>query len=1034
MSISQKVVARPVLILVSFALVLIVALYSLSSISLELYPSVSMPMVMVSTSYVGASPATVEKTVTKVLEGALSKVQGVKKMTSTSSDGSSIIQLRFDYSKDIDKASNDIRDKIETVSAALPDDAGTPTIMKMDPNSQPIIKIAIRGNRSAEELKVVSEDTIEPKLLQPDGVSSADTYGGRTNIVRVDVSQDRLAAYGITMASIAGALGQQNVELGAGKITDGDTEYTVSTSGAFSNVEDDIANASIATRNGVVIRLKDVAKVYDGYEDASNTVYINGEPGVYVSVMKQSGKNTVQIANGVYKTIKSLEKALPSDIKLVIVEDSSTQIRSTVSDLIKAIIEGAILTMIFVFLFLRSVKSTVIIGVAIPLSVLTTLLCMYFAGLSLNMMTMAGLLVSIGNIVDSSIVILDNTFKYRERGAKPTIAAVLGSQEMMVAVTAGILASLSVFLPLVLFSSQIGQMGLMFKPMIFTIIISHIVSWFVAVFLVPVLSSRVLPLTTRAERPLRNPVIIAIDNAISGAIDGLIALYKKALVACLRHRLATIGAVVILLVGSCVYFLPRLTIVFSPMMGSSSVSLSITMPLGTKFESTQKVVSDFADIAKKELKGVSNIIATTGAGGGFSSSASSNKGTLSVSLGTGKAKGDSYSAIQSKLRAHFKGYPSVSFSFSEGNRMQQNSDIDILLTSNNYAELSKTAKGIVALMKSDVAEVLEPASDYNDGQPEVEVVIDRQRAYSFGLNISEVATALHHAIKGYTVTTYSKGGEELSVVMRLQASDRERIADMDKIFLVGGDSQKVPLSSIATVKKGSGPVQINRTNQARTIEVTANLAKGQQANQVEAKIQKLVKQKLAISSDVYVSYQGSWSEITDTAGNFGIVIILAILLVFCVMAAQYESFKDPFINLFTIPLMLIGVLAAYSLNGQNLSMFTLVGIVMLTGIVVNNGILLVDYTNLLRSRGMGLMEACVQGGASRFRPVIMTAGATILGVVPMAFFPSESASMTQPIGLAVVGGLTSATFITLLLIPVIYYLVNKRQAAKENAL
>ena len=321
-----------------------------------------------------------------------------------------------------------------------------------------------------------------------------------------------------------------------------------------------------------------------------------------------------------------------------------------------------------------------------------------------------------------------------------------------------------------------------------------------------------------------------------------------------------------------------------------------------------------------------------------------------------------------------------------------------------------------------------------DGLPQVEVAIDRQKAYAFGISVSTIATEIRDAVKGYAYTSYQKGGDQLDVKVRLREEDRQKIVDLNKIFVLGSSEQKVPLSNFAELKKGVGPVELHRTTQQRSVELTGSLAPGHQANLVEAKIKSLIKAKLSIPSDVYVNFQGSWSEVMDMAGVFGVIIILALLLVFCVMAGQYESFKDPLINMFTIPLMVVGVLAAYVLKGQNISMFTLVGVVMLIGIVVNNGILLVDYTNLLRGRGMGLMEACIQGGASRFRPVVMTAGATILGAVPMAFFESGSSSMTQPIGLAVIGGLTSATFITLLLIPVVYYLINKRQAKKEGRL
>ena len=505
MSLSQRVVKRPILIVVLFALILIVAIYSLSSVALALIPDVSLPMVMVNTAYTGASPEVVEKTVTKTLEGSLAKVQGVTKLTSTSSDGSSAITLKFNYGTDIDKKTNDIRDKIDAVRDSLPSESGSPTVQKIDPNSMPIMKIAIKGERSAEELKKIRRGH-DPGPARGDrgrvhrlghGRPNRDRQGrrlaGKTRGLWTHPPVPRLRA---RLAEHRARRGQDHR---------GATEYAVRTTGAFANIGDNIGEAVVATRNGVPIRLGDVAEVSDGYYDVESTVYVNGEQGVYISVYKQTGSNTVNVANGVKKKLNSIKEIMPADVKLEIIDDSSLQVSSTVYDLIKAIIEGAVLTMIFVFLFLRSFKSTIIIAIAMPISVLATVLALYFAGLSLNMMTMAGLLVSIGNIVDSSIVILDNTFKYRERGAKPDVAAVLGSQEMIVAITAGILASLSVFLPILLFANQLGMMGIIFKPMIFTVVISHIVSWFVAVFLVPVLASHFLPLTTRKEKPLKNP-------------------------------------------------------------------------------------------------------------------------------------------------------------------------------------------------------------------------------------------------------------------------------------------------------------------------------------------------------------------------------------------------------------------------------------------------------------------------------------------------------------------------------------------------
>ncbi|HRY53544.1 MAG TPA: efflux RND transporter permease subunit [Spirochaetia bacterium] len=1038
MTLSQRIIDRPVAVTIVYALVLVLALFSIQQIALELIPSISPPYVMVSTTYSGAGPETVEKTVTRVLESGLSSVQGVEEMTSTSSDGSSQLTFKFAYGKDLDKAASDIRDKIDTVRDSLPEGSSSPAIFKLDPNSMPIIKIALRGSRSADELKAIAEDTVQPRFEGTDGVASVSTLGGREEAVRVDISQNRLEAYGLTIQSIASALAAQNVELGAGKIVEGDTEYSIRTTGAFASVDEDIAKAQVAARNGVPILLKDVATVYSGYKDVSSTVFINGSPGVYLSIMKQSGSNSVKVANAVYASIEELNAMLPGDIRLEIINDDSTQVRSTLYDLIKSIATGACLTLAFVLFFLRDIRSMLLIGITMTLAIMVTLLAMYVFGFSLNMMTMAGLLVSVGTIVDSSIVVIDSISVYRERGTNTRTSAILGTHEVMTAVLAGALTNVGVFFPVIFFRNQLGMMGIIFQDMIFTIIIANLVCLVVAVTLVPVLASRYLPIVPRSEKPLRNRRLAALDAGIGRGIDAVNRAYRRILAACLRHRGATIGLVVAAIVGSVAFFLPRLTIVFSPPMEANSVTLSVTMPLGTRFEETQAVLDRFAEIAQEELKGVKDIIATTGSSGGFmggGGSSTSYKGSLTVSLpDSASERVDDFAAVKEKLRAHFKEYPSASFAFQQGMRMSERDDIDVTLTSNNYEGLAKAADDILELIRAEMPEILEPATDTEEGLPQIEIRIDRERAASFGISVSSIATEIRDAAKGYASTVYRKGGDEYDVWLRLQDSDRSKILDLDRIFVLSSAGERVPLSSLATLAKGTGPVKLHRTNQSRTIDITGGLAQGQQANEVEARLRSLIAAKATIPGDVYVKYTGSWSEITDMITTVVMILALSLILIYGIMAAQYESLKDPLINMTTIPVMIIGVLGIYFLKGQDLSMFTIIGVVMLIGIVINNGILLVDCTNLLRSRGAGLMEACIEGGASRFRPVLMTAGTTIVGEIPMAFMGTENAGLTQPIGLAVLGGMITATFITLVIVPVIYYVTNYRGAKKAGTL
>ncbi|MDR2071546.1 MAG: efflux RND transporter permease subunit, partial [Treponema sp.] len=468
MSVAQHVVRRPVLGIVVFGLIAVIALYLVSGIAIDMFPETNMPMLSVMTSYSGAGPETVEKSVTRVLEAQLVNLSGLTEMTSTSSEGSSMIMLEFDYGANLDAKTNDIRDRIDRVKRQLPDEADTPSIMQFDPNSMPILRIAVKGDRSQNELRAIAVNTIQDRLEQIDGVASTSVMGGREQLVRVEIAQNRLEAYGLTITGIAGTLAAQNIELGAGSVVEGSKNYSVRTTGEYKTVAD-IAETVIAKRNGVDIRLLDIASVSLGYPDESSTVYINGESGVYVGVTKQSGTNSAAVADKVYEKLEEIQKLLPQDVSLEITQDDTTQIRDMISELVNSALQGGVLAMAVLFVFLRNIKSAVIIGISIPFSILVTLLVMNLGGITLNMLTMAGLILGIGMIVDCSIVILENIFKYRERGAKPDMAAILGTQEVMSSIVSSTLTTLCVFVPIFLFKNRLEMMGEMFQGLIFTV-------------------------------------------------------------------------------------------------------------------------------------------------------------------------------------------------------------------------------------------------------------------------------------------------------------------------------------------------------------------------------------------------------------------------------------------------------------------------------------------------------------------------------------------------------------------------------------
>lgn len=1027
MGVSRQTLAHPVLALIVFTLLGFVGIFTVKNVSIGLFPDVDSPYVSISTTYTNAGPESVEKTVTKVLESSLVSVSGLKKMTSSSSEGSSRISLEFNYGTDIQQAVSDVRDKLDRVSRNLPDNAGAPTIFKMDSNAMPILRIAVKGNRSASDLKQIAEDNIVDIIEQADGVATASVSGGKKKIVRVELEQNRLAAYGLTVSTVSSSLAKQNLELGGGKMNEGRKDYVIRTTGEFKSIEE-INNSVITTKNGYDVKLSDLGKAFMGYEDASSIVYINGEPGVYVSVTKQSGSNSVTVANNVYGKLSQLEEILPSDISLQIIRDDTNSIRETISTLVESAVEGLVLAVIVLFIFLQNIKSTIIIGISIPLSIVITLLAMSFAGITLNMMTMTGLILGVGMIVDASIVMIDNIYNYRSRGAKPKTAAILGSQEMIMSVVSGNLTTICVFVPFLLYMKELGMMGQMFKGIIFTIVIALSSSLMVAIFLVPVLAGVFLPLTNRKEKPVKSKFFKTLYGAFEGMIQAITAVYRKILKAALEYRLATLVIAFCLLILSFA-LIPTMKINMMPRGNDDSVTLNITMPIGTPLSETKAIAMDFENIIKEEIKGYKYLITSVGSGGRGWGNSATYKANIQINLPESSQQIDNAQTIQQKLRAHFGDFAGANFNFSAGMRGQMTgSDLNIAIRSDDLAAALEIADKVRAVMKT-IPDIGEPSVDTEKGLPQVEVEIDRERAYAFGVDVTSVAKEINYAINGTTSTTYRKGGKEYSVVVMYKPEDRQNVIDLESMY-VNGSKGKVCVANFATLKRGMGPVTISRENQTRIVHVTASIVTDTNANVVEDMIREGIANSFIIPEGVTLSYEGSWKDVSSQMKMYMGIIGLAIVLVFGVMAATYESFKAPVINLFTIPFLIIGVVFLYKIINQPLSIMAMVGIIMLVGIVVNNGIILVDYTNLLQDRDIPLMEACLEAGTSRLRPVLMTTLTTILGMLPMCFATKGMSAMVQPIGIAVVGGLTSSTFVTLLVIPVLYSLVMKNHKKK----
>ena len=1046
MSVAKAIVSRPTTVFIIFVLLIGLGIFALMNLPIDLFPEINPPFLVVVTSYTGAGPEEVERSVTRVLEAALSSVSSLEKVTSTSSKGSSMVIMEFTYGTDLADASNSIRDSLERTRNYMPTGADTPLIFKFDPSMIPIMGLMVTGNRSPEELREMAEDTIIPRIEQTPGVATASVSGGREKIIRVEIPQSRLEAYGLTVTQIQQMLSSQNMQTAAGTITEGGMSYILTTMGEYTSL-DQIRNTVISYKGGGVsgtqvelprqVYLRDLADVFDGYRDESSLVYVNGQPAVMMSVQKQSGKNSVQTAKDLRARLERLTRELPQDIKITELYNTTDQIENSLKQVTSTAISGAVLAVLVLFIFLRSIKPTLIIGISIPVSIVITIMLMYFAGLTLNLMTMAGLVLGIGMLVDNSIVILENIYHYREKGAKLATASVLGTSEMIVAIVASTLTTVCVFAPLVMFQGLLEMPGELFAGLAFTVVISLGISLFTAVFLVPVLSSHYLPLVTRKQKPLKGPLAV-IDRGFEGFFSALDNSYRWAVDKVLKHKAIVIILLFILLAGA-VFMIPVIGWEFMPQEESDNVNVSATLPMGTPLPETEAVLKQLQMIVEREVRGYERMVLNAGGGGGlFGGSSGSNSGSLRINLPKFDERAETADQIKEKIRTHFNEFPGVSFNFSGGGNMGMgnSSPVDIILRTDNLVKGKALGEKIAALLKERLRDITEPRVDLRDGLPQIEITLDRERMYALGLNTFTVGNEIKAAVDGITATRYKSGGHDYDVILILAEADRSTRPALDHIFVNSQVAGRVPLSSFASYKEGTGPLTINRENQSRIIHITAGAKPGVKLNALQSQVEELITAEIPSEDDVIIEYGGDNAEMLKLVRRFILIVAVAAFLVFGVMASLFESFRDPFIIIFTIPLSVIGIVLIYLITNTIFNVLTAVGLLVLVGVIVNNGIVLVDYTNLLRKRGLSLHDACVEAAGNRLRPILMTTLTTILGLVPMAFFPGEGSELVAPIGKTVLGGLSFGTLMTLFLMPTVYAIMNKHsdeRAARAEA-
>jgi HAE1 family hydrophobic/amphiphilic exporter-1 len=1021
MSIPRTAIERPVTMFMISGVVILLGIMSLARLPVDLMPDITYPSLTVRVSYPGVGPLEIEELVTRPIEQALSATSGVERLESTSSEGSGRVTLNFAWGTDLNEAADDVRNRLDRVRGRLPDEADSPVMFKFDANAQPIMGVGVEGNFDRVTLREMAENDLSPRLERVPGVASVSVEGGLRRQIHVELSKEKITALELPVNRIVQLLRSENQNVPLGEIDEGDRTYLLRSQGQFANLAE-IESLVVMTRGGVPVYLKDIAQVRDSTEDLRSFTRINGNPGVRLRVTKQSGQNTVAIADAVRVEVARINTEIPG-LKLSVLDDSSIFINRSIASVQEAAILGAILVVAIIFLFLRNLRSTLIICTSIPISIVGTFALLYFGGFTLNTMTFGGLALGVGMIVDASIVVLENTYRHMEMGKDRMQASIDGSEEVWSAILASTLTHVAVFVPLLFLS---GVSSILFKQLSYVVMFSLSMSLFVAVTIVPVLCSRVLKPPVHAGD--RKGVIGRLFSVSERALEGMDDSYRRILHKALMHRPTVLGLGTALVVAA-VLILPTIGYELMPVADEGEVSVTAELPVGTRIERAHDVAVRLESLIEEYVP-EKEIIITQAGSGGFGGSASRSQAT--IRLVNKEKRTRTSEEIARDLNRKLTGViPGVIISTrasggnSAMNRLMGGGDSRLALEVRGddlqqAREISQAAKN---LMDKIPEAVRNARISREEGRPELAIEVDRPKAALLGLSVTNVADSIRTNVAGTQAAFFRQHGNEYPIIVRLREEDRERVEDINDVLINAPTGQVMQAKNLMTMRNQSGPTEIQRKNQERILRVTA---------EPEIALSEAVKAVNERMGEVRVSPQfqvGFGAEVEEQERAFKqlqMMLILAVVLVYAVMASQYESLRDPFIIMFSVPLAAIGVVLALKLTNTTFSLQAYIGVIMLAGIVVSNAILLVDYTNVLRRRdGMALRAAVEQAGRTRLRPIIMTTLTTILGLVPMALALGDGAELQAPLARVVIGGLTASTLITLVFVPTVYTLFEE---------
>jgi len=1029
MSLYGSAVKRPIMTTLCFVAVVIMGLFSLSKLPIDLYPDIDTNTIMVMTTYQGASAQDIEQNVTRPLENVLNSVSNLKHITSKSRENISVITLEFEYGYDIDVITNDVRDKLDMVASALPDDAENPVIFKFSTDMIPILLLSVSADESMPGLYKILEDAVTNPLARVPGVGSVSISGAPKREIHVYVDPARLEAYNLTIENIAAIVGAENRNIPGGSFDIGNETYSLRVQGEFTSA-DQLKNIVVGSRDGRNIYLSDVASVDDSLEERAQETYNNGLKGAMIIVQKQSGANSVEISNKVLKMLPDLQKRLPSDVKLGIIVDTSDNIRNTISSLVETVLYALLFVVIVVFFFLGRWRATVIICITIPISLIASFIYLAITGDSLNIVSLSALSISIGMVVDDAIVVLENVTTHIERGSDPKQAAVHGTNEVAISVIASTLTLIAVFFPLTLVT---GMTGVLFRQLGWMVTIMMIISTTCALSLTPMLCSRLLRRQNHHSR-LYTIFFTPIQKGLDAFDNGYASLLRWVV----SHKIITIVLCLATFFGS-LQLMKNVGTEFFPTNDDGRLGVSLELPIGTRVEVSREVTDRLVKEWQQKYPEIRVINYTTGSASADNTFASlSDNGphivSMNIKLVDPVDRERSITEIAAEMREDLKRYPEykkalVNVGGNRGGGMGGQSTVDFEIYGYDFEETDSVAQKLKTALEGikGTADITISRSDY---QPEFQIDFDREKLAIYGLNLQTAATYVRNRINGATASKFREDGEEYDIKVMYDLNSRQSIEDIENILIYNAAGQSVRLRDVGNVVERFSPPTIERKDRERIITVST-IVQGVPMSQVVAEAQAAIN-TMDIPQGISIELAGSFEDQQDSFSDLLTLAVLIIILVYIVMAAQFESYTYPAIIMTSLLFAFSGVFIILFLTGHTLNVMSMIGAIMLIGIVVKNGIVLIDYITLNRERGLSIRRSVIDAGRSRLRPVVMTTLTTILGMVPMAVGSGQGAEMWRPMGVAVIGGLTFSTILTLLFVPVLYCVFARRGLKRQR--